>query len=134
MDYITKDQERKALAQIENILAGLGKDSYVAAAFEGCVEDARDNIEGDYMLSMRQRLQDAEAALHDAEQERDALRERVAELNRQVTALRMDSRGDRDAYLELDRELRETRRRAEDAEADVIQLKAKLYDHITAGD
>lgn len=40
----TKEQERKALAQIKKIVEGLGGDSYLATAFEGCFEDAEYNI------------------------------------------------------------------------------------------
>ena len=44
----TKEQERKALVQIKKIVDGLGKDSYIAAAFEGCFEIAESNIENDF--------------------------------------------------------------------------------------
>ena len=33
---VTKEQERKALEQIEKIVSALGADSYVATAFDGC--------------------------------------------------------------------------------------------------
>lgn len=51
----TKDQERKALEKIEKIIAELGNDSYVGKAFEGCAEIARQNIDYDFMQSMRDR-------------------------------------------------------------------------------
>ena len=44
----TKEQERKALAQIEKILAGLEEGSYVRTAMQGMVEDAKSNIENDF--------------------------------------------------------------------------------------
>ena len=60
----TKEQERKALAQIKKILAGLGNDpdnSYVCRAFEGCVEDAESNIENDFGDSYKTRYEYREA-------------------------------------------------------------------------
>ena len=40
---VTKEQERKALEQIKKIVDSLGADSYIATAFDGCFEDAREN-------------------------------------------------------------------------------------------
>ena len=51
----TKAQETKALDKIKEIIAGLGNDSYIAAAFAGCCEDAEDNIRDDAAYSMRDR-------------------------------------------------------------------------------
>ena len=56
----TKEQERKALAQIKQIVDSLGENSYVATAFEGCFEVAIQNIENDFACSMMQRAESAE--------------------------------------------------------------------------
>ena len=56
----TKEQERKALAQIRRIVEGLGENSYVATAFEGCFEIAEQNIENNFACSMKQRAEGAE--------------------------------------------------------------------------
>ena len=56
----TKEQERKALAQIRKKVEGLGTDSYIAKAFEGCFEIAEENIKNDYACSMKQRAAGAE--------------------------------------------------------------------------
>lgn len=56
----TKEQELKELAQIRKIVDGLGEDSYIAAAFEGCFEIAEDNIGNDFACSMKQRAEKAE--------------------------------------------------------------------------
>ena len=55
-----KEQERKALEQIKKIVAGLGEDSYIGIAFEGCFEIAEENIENDFACSMKQRAEAAE--------------------------------------------------------------------------
>lgn len=56
----TKEQERKALAQIRKIVDGLGEDSYIGMAFEGCFEIAAENIENDFGCSMKQRADKAQ--------------------------------------------------------------------------
>ena len=53
----TKEQERKALEQIRKIVAGLGEDSYIGTAFEGCFEIAESNIENDFGESMLDRAE-----------------------------------------------------------------------------
>lgn len=55
----TKEQERKALAKIREIVKSLGENSYVGTAFEGCFEIAEENIEYDFADSMKGRLETA---------------------------------------------------------------------------
>ncbi len=56
----TKEQERKALAQIRKIVDSLGEDSYIGMAFEGCYEIAEENIDNDFGCSMKQRWESAQ--------------------------------------------------------------------------
>ena len=49
----TKDEERKALARIKKIVEGLGENSYIATAFEGCFEKAEENIDYDMACSWK---------------------------------------------------------------------------------
>lgn len=55
----TKSQEREILAKIRKLIESAGADSYIAIAFEGCIEDAEQNIEYDMACSMEQRLDSA---------------------------------------------------------------------------
>lgn len=52
----TKEQERETLEKIKAMVAELGPQSYLATAFEGCFEDAEQNIEDDVAYSMKARL------------------------------------------------------------------------------
>lgn len=70
----TKEQERKALAQIRKIVEGLGSDSYVATALEGCFEIAESNIENDWACSMKQRAESAEKKVSTLELDNKDLR------------------------------------------------------------
>ena len=53
----TKQQERDTLAAIRQMVEELGPQSYLATAFEGCFEDAEQNIEDDAAYSMKARLE-----------------------------------------------------------------------------
>lgn len=53
----TKAQERETLEKIKAMVAELGPQSYLATAFEGCFEDAEQNIEDDAAYSMKARLE-----------------------------------------------------------------------------
>lgn len=91
----TKNQEMEALKKIKEIVADLGKDSYLAIAFEGCFEDAEDNIGNDFGCSMKQRFESAQKeADHFRElagkltDERDAAVNEVKTLKSQVLDLK----------------------------------------------
>ena len=63
----SKAQEREALAEIRSIVESLGNNSYIAIAFKGSLEDAAENIENDWALSMYDRWQTAEAKISELE-------------------------------------------------------------------
>lgn len=84
----TKEQERKALEQIRKIVAGLGEDSYVATAFEGCFEIAEQNIENDFACSMEQRADRAEANLFILKHDFEMLNKKCDELNKDIENLK----------------------------------------------
>lgn len=73
----TKDQEREALKKIKEIVAGLGEDSYIAAAFEGCFELAEDNIGNDFARSMKQIADSAREELETVYEENRKLERKV---------------------------------------------------------
>ena len=148
---VTKEQERKALEQIEKIVSALGADSYIATAFDGCFEDAQENIENDFAVSNRQRWQSAEHRAIGLEKDVTALQEQLKELSERMDRMRkqisdkellVSQANEENAGLKaqiadlLDREselvsLRDDAEcRAEVAEAEIIRLKAKLYDLI----
>lgn len=86
----TKEQERKALAKIQKILEELGEDSYIAMAMEGVLEDAEENIENDFALSMKGRWQSAEKNVKGLQDEL-ATKERTIELlNKEIEELNED--------------------------------------------
>ena len=80
----TKEQERKALEKIRKIIEGLGEDSYIGTAFEGCFEIAEENIENDFACSMKQRYERASEEAASFEAQASAYKKQVENLEAQL--------------------------------------------------
>ena len=103
-EMATKDQEREALQQIKALVADLGPNSYIATAFRGVFDIAEENIENDFFGNPVEQAQ--------------SLGEQLAQRTVQVGQLAEE----RDKYKAL----------VEAVEAQLVVLKAKLYDYMTA--
>ena len=138
----TKEQERKALEQIRKIVEGLGEDSYIGFAFEGCFEDAEYNIQNDCAMSWCNRAQTAEKACdlrrdqaHDLEKKNKELQATVSlremEIESKEKDIEMLSKRCEE-YKEHGRKEYcarvEAEAKVEKLEDEIIKLKAKLYD------
>ena len=142
----TKQQERDTLEKIRKMVEQLGPDSYLAAAFEGCFELATENIENDWTCSMADRTRRAEkraeeleeklvesekdyeaahAAAHEIANQKDR---EIAQLKDQLKQIQETARWNCQRCDEEAAAAGDAERRAEAAEAEVISLKAKLYD------
>lgn len=149
----TKEQERKALEQIRKIVEGLGEGSYIGTAFEGCFEDAEENIENDFGLSMKNRWENAEKKKNEALEGKakfaelamsmeqsshkyhenwEASEARCADIEEQLH----DSEKQLfDVTLEvegLNKQLDEAHNLIHERDFEIITLKAKLYDLMMA--
>lgn len=141
---MTKQQEREALERIKNILADAGADSYIGMAFAGCVEDAESNIENDWALSMAGRWQSAEQKLEAVKTEavkteadglraeREVLRAELDRCNARIAELTEAAQTLNSWRSDEHTALERAQSRADAAEAEIIRLKAKLYDFMTA--
>lgn len=145
----TKEMERKALEKIRKIVEELGEDSYVGMAFEGCFEDAEENIENDFGVSMKERWLAVEG-------EKEKLAAQVAKKDEQIKGLEMKiaslqraNEVKEDATLAYSKEaekmvekikgltesatkywndLQAAETKLDEKEDEIIRLKAKLYD------
>lgn len=156
----TKAEEYEVLSLIRGILKDFSpEDTYIGKAFEGCVEQAEENICNDWMFSFRSRYEsmDRDAAkldenltevtkkLRESEEARVDL---VKELNRKEDTIaryadvvqgkdREISRlkgviNDKDtAYTDLEGKLEGAKETADGLKQTILELKAKLYDMIT---
>lgn len=148
----TKQQERDTLEKIRKMVEQLGPDSYLATAFEGCFDLAAENIDNDWACSMADRARRAEkraaeaedklaeserdyeaahAAAHAVAEEKDA---EIAKLKARIQELLEDGKRGCEYTGELATRAGEAQRRAEAAEAEVIALKAKLYDFMVGNE
>lgn len=142
----TKQQERDTLEVIRKMVAELGPDSYIATAFEGCFEIAEQNIEYDFADSMAGRLEvEREKAAHAAGMADEACKallaekENVASFEEELETVREKLDTARKNAETLNQWLTEQkeataaeRQRADAAQETITQLKAKLYDMLTA--
>lgn len=120
---VPKDTERAFLNEIKEILEGLGPDSYCACAFEGCVEDAEENISNDFAVSMRGRWENEREA---HEKTRKSLTEKLNEQGQRIAEL--------EAEVQKARQM-EAQARKEAAEDKIALEKAKekiLPDNVAA--
>ena len=84
----TKQQERDTLAAIRQMITELGPQSYLATAFEGCFQDAENNIENDFGDSMQRRWESTLEKLYAAQEEINRLKADLATTQTEVETLR----------------------------------------------
>lgn len=87
----TKQQERDALAKIRQIVADLGPKSHLSIAFEGCFEDAENNIDHGAAHSMKFRWEESQKALYEAKGYNQNLEMGVEKLEREISRLSADN-------------------------------------------
>lgn len=128
----TKEQERKALEKIKALVEGLGEDSYVGKAFEGCFEVAEENIENDFFISMKetaQRYLDAFEDAQDAINEWEAKATENGEMADKYFSKFNDIENRFNNAIAKNVELQEV---IDEKDMEIMKLKAKLYDLMNA--
>ena len=149
----TKEQERKVLAQIKKLVDGLGKDSYIGTAFEGCWEIAEQNIENDWACSMKDRAETAEKKLETIEQKyehligvKNHLEKRLNEAQEQAANIFQDALNHAQRKRELEDEISkkcdemaalrndnaELAEMLKQKDLEIMKLKARLFDLMNA--
>lgn len=142
----TKAEEYKALEQIKKIVSALGADSYIAIAFEGCFEVAEGNIDNDFACSMKQRAESAERQAQQKIKEAEASKAEIKRLEGINKEMRRDLEGTEQTLAnerkqnaeeisrlngiisECHRDLEGTGQQIADLKAEIIRLKAQVYD------
>lgn len=87
----TKQQERDTLAAIKKMVEELGPQSYLATAFDGCFEDAENNIENDFGDSYKRRCKSLEAKLDAARQEVEELKAHERSMKETIDRLQREN-------------------------------------------
>ena len=144
----TKAEERKALEQIEKIIASLGPDSYIGMAMDGMIEDAKENIENDFALSMKDRVETEKKKLAIREGQMDKMAKDLLQTRKEKESALTQLQQVMEERTDLWRRLRETEQTAMEnldsltvlrdmckaQEDQILRLKAKLYDFMVNED
>ena len=144
----TKAEERKALEQIEKIIASLGPDSYIGMAMDGMIEDAKENIENDFALSMKDRVETEKKKLAIREGQMDRMAKDLLQTRKEKERALTQLQQVTEERTDLWRRLRETEQTAMEnldsltvlrdmckaQEDQILRLKAKLYDFMVKED
>jgi len=142
----TKADERKALEEIRRIVEGLGNDSYLAMAFDGCFEMAESNIENDFannpkasIENLQRDLRVANAKIKNAEEAYEIVLKREQSEKKSWDAEEKEYKNRisesisekfklLDEATELKKNYDALRKKVEALELENMKLKAKLYD------
>lgn len=135
----TKAEEREALRKIQEILEGFDpEDSYIGKAFEGCVEQAEENLRSDWMMSYKARydrvseqLHAANARLMDVTRQLNQKDDAIARLEDAKNQLSKELDEVKAAHTTLDLKLARANETADGLKQTILELKAKLYDMMT---
>ena len=143
---MTKDQEREVLKKIAKLIESTGEDSYIKAAFDGCIELAEENITNDFVSSYK----DISERAHTAELTAKAVQQDQAEvikrLEQEIKDLEQLNDNQRQLIKDYESRLREAHQNTAEAikkdaakfdeiqnlSKEIVTLKAKLYDLMTA--
>lgn len=142
----TKKQERDALQKIREILESLDFDGYVNTAFDGVLEIAESNINNDWACSLKEQVESATAEINrcraaniDLSDTLQFAKARIAELENSVETERNTRKGieetldmEYDESLKLRESLQEAQLNLDAANREIVELKARLYDYMTA--
>lgn len=140
----TKDQERKALAQIRKIVESLGENSYIGMAFEGCFEIAEENIDNDFGCSLKQQVEAKNEQIETYVSELNALRNKADKLEERAIEAEDHynaAQGRIDSWVAKYHEVeeiavtnwnkfREQEDKVSELENEVMKLKAMLFDYM----
>jgi hypothetical protein len=136
---VTKQDERQALTKIRELVAALGPDSYIGTAFRGVFEIAERNIDDDAALNPVDEAAHFQKAADEygrqaeaANKRADAAEKQAREQAAYAARLADDLGAMREHYDDLLVRFRAQETRALGAEAEIVRLKAKLYDLLTA--
>ena len=135
----TKDEEMKALRKIRDIVEGLGSDSYLAISTEGFWSMAETNILDDTGNSVAQYRKCWEATSsenRELEKKIKELQDKNAKLEEAIKDAELDRKDQimemSEGYRQSRHEVCELKKENEAQKREIINLKAKLYDLITA--
>lgn len=142
---MTKEQERQALAKIDKIIKEAGPESYIGITFDGIVEQAAENIEHDFGGNYKDMWEGALIRLENRESANEALKKANADIQAELDKYkswyeqktnRIDELNNQlgqasDDWTKIFNEREALKLENDKQKAEIINLKAKLYDLMT---
>ena len=136
---MTKDQEREILKKITKLIEEAGPDSYISTTFDGIIEQAEENIANDWGICPVKDLETARERIAAMQRIENENNKTIAQLN-DACREHMEEKTDLEEILKTERkvdlenvgQLNAKQNEIESLEAEIITLKAKLYDLMTA--
>lgn len=133
----TKDEERAALKKIQKIVESLGRDSYLAMAFDGVWELASKNIENDWDCSVKIYIEN----FYKSQKKLGKITEKLVKSEHEVEQLHelIQKKTQRELTKNCESEralekLAANEKLIDSLKTQVIRLKAKLYDCLSSED
>lgn len=138
----TRAEEREALVKIGQILEGFSpEDTYIGKAFKGCVEQAEENLDCDWMMSYKDRYDNVSEQLHAASVRITELTKTLNQKDDAIVRLADAKKQLSEEIAQRDSKQQELLCRLEAEKAQnlylkqtILELKAKFYDMMTAGE
>ena len=131
----TKAEERKALEEIRRIVEGLGNDSYLAMAFDGCFEMVESNIENDFannpktsIEKLKKDLRAANAKIKNADEAYEIVLKREQAEKKELDLAKATLKAEADRATKGWNSFLEMKRKVKALELENMKLKARLYD------
>ena len=142
---MTKEQERAALKKIAKIIEECGADSYIGMTFAGIVEQAEDNITNDFANNYKDAYERTRELYNRTKAEIEDERKKDEEVREELQRVRTWYNEQKKRNTELLQEIEEAsndigkyidqqhsnKNEIEALQAEIIELKAKLYDLMT---
>lgn len=149
-----KEQERKAMNQIKEIVEGLGDFSYIGTAMDGVWEIMEENIENDFAISARDKIKAHEKEVSDLTERISCLSadlsstKYAADMTERELAEAKDEINQMSELLDKNEEtIRDLNEAVSDARIangnlvientalkdEIVRLKARLYDFMVKG-
>ena len=138
----TKQEELNALKKIGEIVNALGVTSYIGIAFEGVLEDAKENIENDWACSWKQRaeareeeavkahekMRDAERRYREVLKDKELLTASIDRLTKETLEQHNFLIDEQNKTADLTEQNDTLKRDNERLTDEIIKLKARLFD------
>lgn len=103
----TKETEANTLQKIRRMVADLGENSYVGAAFDGCFDLAEENIHNDWCLSWKEKYDSLQKDMDELTAEAETLRKENDSMQKDMDGLTAEAETLREENDSMQKKMKE---------------------------